>query len=128
MENSNEPAEDAPGPVHVRSLLSAASASNAERSDQDQVSPPAHGDLIDFALGTNDVVMTICATLIGLGVLPAETFMADLRRNAVAVRAVNPTRATAIELVLLRLEKVARDKREAIAHVVHPAALPKGVN
>jgi hypothetical protein len=128
MENSKEPAEDAPEPVQIRSLLSAASASNAERSDQDQVSSPAHGDLIDFALGTNDVVMTICATLIGLGVLPAETFMADLRRNAAAVRAVNPTRATAIELVLLRLDALARDKREAVAHVVNPSTLPKGVN
>jgi hypothetical protein len=128
MENSNEPAEDAPGPVHVRSLLSAASASNAERSDQNHGSPQAHGDLTDFALGTNDVVMTVCATLIGAGVLPADTFMADLRRAAVVLRAVNPTRATAIELVLLRLEKVARDKREAVAHVVNPATLSKGVN
>jgi hypothetical protein len=127
MENSN-PAEDATSPMQVRSLLSAASASNAERPDQSPASPPTQGDLTDFALGTNDVVMTICATLIGLGVLPAETFMADLRRNAAAVRAVNPTRATAIELVLQRLEKVAQDKREAVAHVVNPSTLPKGVN
>jgi hypothetical protein len=91
MESSNKPAENAPEPVHVRSLLSEASASNA---DQTRASAPAHGDLIDFALGTNDVVMTICATLVGLGVVPADTFMADLRRAAVVVRAVSRRAST----------------------------------
>jgi hypothetical protein len=78
-------------------------------------------DAVEFAQGAIDAVCTICAALIGRGLVEPTAFQDDVRRYADAWRNKDrPNRALASDIVLARLQTIERTKRRATAHLLRP--------
>jgi hypothetical protein len=95
----------------------------------DDLIPADPAEAIQFALGVLDVMSTLCATLIGCGVVEPNAFQDEMGKRAALAREMGqPSRAASSQLFLDRLQALERVKREAVADIVAPSSLTNRMN
>jgi hypothetical protein len=106
--------------LDIRSILSSACSANAERrfgvepaGSPSCVPTPASVESIDFSYGVMDILLVVCSSLIGHGVIEPAAFQLDCERYVALWRSEGrEARAVAAEVFLGWLKKIEADKRE----------------
>jgi hypothetical protein len=91
--------------------------------------PTDLASVTNFALGTLDCMRTLCAELIGLGVVPSDSFQADFQRLAdFWTQKGNAIRSEPAACLVDALKNMERVKREVVADLIDPSLISTNMN
>jgi hypothetical protein len=93
-----------------------------------QMIPTDLESVVNYCLGTLDCVATLCAALIGYGVMPPNSFQADFKRWAdLHAQNGNTMRREPLVYLIARLREMERlsvgVKQDVAAHLVNPSSI-----